>query len=533
MHGQTSPVRAATRLCAVSAGSADPAGSRGRVAGARAPATSRDSRTNRKSTHGTRDQPRVEEDGGRPRAGRVTQHAADRRREHGTGLADEVVHAERRAVMGGVGDVGDHRLSDRLHRVEEGARAEQQGGHQPDRRRAAGDDEPERDGQQALQRGEGHDQGLAPDPAAHGHIGEPAADREADDARARVEGGDERRAPERRMCRIGHDRDRPEREEPQVPQHGDEGEVDEHQVARAQHRADLAALAREDAEGQRYGQPHLEDGDPDVRQPGGVADEVDGHDGGQADRRVGAEMQRRARVGLRGLLAAEVHRDPGADQQRRATGDEERHPPGLAGPEDLAAQLDHVRREDRRQRDAEGQSGDDDAHAEAALLDRRLLGDQAAVVGVEGALAQAGEHADGDEEDQTRDDAAQQGRDAGPHEADRDQGPVAVAVAEVAAGPLGEHVAGEEQAADEPAERVGLRRVGEEGDVVADHPRHHRPGEGAVGGADRPTQQQPEPERAVWRPRSTQGMRPPADVLSLHRSRLPSDYSGFGCPVAP
>ena len=44
------------------------------------------------------------------------------------------------------------------------------------------------------------------------------------------------------------------------------------------------------------------------------------------------------------------------------------------------------------------QAGDDDAHAEAALLDRRLLGDQAAVVGVEGALAQAGEHADGDEE---------------------------------------------------------------------------------------------------------------------------------------
>ena len=184
-----------------------------------------------------------------------------------------------------------------------------------------------------------------------------------------------------------------------------------------------------------------------------------------------------------------------------------------------------------RQRDAEGQSGDDDAHAEAALLDRRLLGDQAAVVGVEGALAQPGEHADGDEEDETGEDAAQQRRDAGPHEADRDQGPVAVAVAEVAAGPLGEHVAGEEQAADEPAERVGLRRVGQEGDVVADHPRHHRPGEGAVGGADRPTEQQPEPERAVWRPRQHEGMRLLAVVLGLHRSRLPSDYSGFACQV--
>jgi hypothetical protein len=64
-----------------------------------------------------RDQAGVEEDGRRPRAGGVAQHAADRRRQHGAGLADQVVHAEGRAVLGGIGDVGDHRVGDRLHRV--------------------------------------------------------------------------------------------------------------------------------------------------------------------------------------------------------------------------------------------------------------------------------------------------------------------------------------------------------------------------------------------------------------------------------
>ena len=60
---------------------------------------------------------------------------------------------------------------------------------------------------------------------------------------------------------------------------------------------------------ERHGQRDLEDGDRDVRQPGGVADEVDGHDGGEAAGRVAAEVQRRARVGQPALLAAEVRRD--------------------------------------------------------------------------------------------------------------------------------------------------------------------------------------------------------------------------------
>ena len=79
------------------------------------------SRTKRKRTTAPGDQPGVEEDGGRPRAGGVAQHAADRRRQHGSDLADQVVHPERRAMVGGVGDVGDHRVGDRLHRVEERA----------------------------------------------------------------------------------------------------------------------------------------------------------------------------------------------------------------------------------------------------------------------------------------------------------------------------------------------------------------------------------------------------------------------------
>ena len=71
-------------------------------------------------------------------------------REHGADLADQVVHAERRAVVRGVGDVGQHRLRDRLHGVEERARAEQQRGHQPDVRGARGDDEAERERQHEL-----------------------------------------------------------------------------------------------------------------------------------------------------------------------------------------------------------------------------------------------------------------------------------------------------------------------------------------------------------------------------------------------
>jgi hypothetical protein len=74
---------------------------------------------------------------------------------------------------------------------------------------------------------------------------------------------------------------------------------------------------------------------------------------------------------------------------------------------------------------------------------------------------------------------------------------VAVLVAEEAARPLREHVAGEEQAADQAAECVRLGRAGQESDVVLDHPGDDRAGEGAVGRAHRPAEQQPEPQSLV------------------------------------
>jgi hypothetical protein len=163
---------------------------------------------------------------------------------------------------------------------------------------------------------------------------------------------------------------------------------DQQQIARADDGPELAALAREDPDRQRQRQRHLEDRDPQVRQAGRVADEVHGHHGAEPDRRIRAEVQRGARIGQPALLAAEVHRDAQPDNERRAAEDQERHPPRVVGGEDAGPQVDHVRREHRGDRDADRQAGDDHAHPEAALLDRRLLGDQAAVVGVEGPLAE-------------------------------------------------------------------------------------------------------------------------------------------------
>jgi hypothetical protein len=76
---------------------------------------------------------------------------------------------------------------------------------------------------------------------------------------------------------------------------------------------------------------------------------------------------------------------------------------------------------------------------------------------------------------------------------------VAEAVADEAAGELGEHVAGEEEAADQAAERERVLGAGQERHLGVDHVGDRRAGDRAVGAARHPAQEEPEPECLVAR----------------------------------
>src|SRR5215211_2172715 len=170
--------------------------------------------------------------------------------------------------------------------------------------------------------------GWRPIPRARRDVRQPAADgEEAEDAGTGVERRDQRRAPERRVRGVRDDRYRPEREEPEAPQHRDEREVDEPEVAVADDRAELLALAREHRHHEADRERDLDHRNPQVAQAGAVADEVDGHHGRQPAGGVRAHVQGRAAVGQARLLAAEVDRDGDADDEGHGAEDEERHAP--------------------------------------------------------------------------------------------------------------------------------------------------------------------------------------------------------------
>ena len=123
-------------------------------------------------------------------------------------------------------------------------------------------------------------------------------------------------------------------------------------------------------------------------------------------------------------------------------------------------------------------------------------------------------HAHGDERDEAGDDAADHRRDARPDQADEMIVRWPYLSPEIAARELGEHVAREEQAADQAAERVRVLDVGEEADVVLDHPGDDRSGEGAVGGADGPSEQEEHPQRPVSGPGAHADSAYPANDLN-------------------
>ena len=135
----------------------------------------------------------------------------------------------------------------------------------------------------------------------------------------------------------------------------------------------------------------------------------------------------------------------------------------------------------------------DDPHAEAPFLGRRLLGDDAAVVGVERALPEARDDAQRHEADERGHEPAEDGGYPGPHHAHYEHRAVPEPVPQVAARELRQHVAREEQATDEPAQGERALDPLHEGDVVVDHVRDHRPRNRPIGVADRPPQEQPDP----------------------------------------
>lgn len=211
--------------------------------------------------------------------------------------------------------------------------------------------------------------------------------------------------------------------------------------------------------------------------------------------RIGGQPQQR-RAQAQRTVAAGSEEKPGddADDERERAEQVQRHAPGAGAEARRLAPVDHVGGGDERHGQADGQPGDGHAEADGAAFRRRVRDDQHAVVGVEDAFAEARQHARHDEPDQSGGQPRHQRQHAGPQQRQHQHLAVPETVAEAPAGVLGEHVAGEEHRADQPAERRRMRRVADEAALGVDHPGHDRAGDGAVGIADEPAEQQEEPQ---------------------------------------
>lgn len=283
-----------------------------------------------------------------------------------------------------------------------------------------------------------------------------------------------------------------------VPEYRDERDVDQEQVPVVEDRGHLAALVAEDEPDQPEGQNGDQARHNPLRQPRPEGDRVDPHHSHQKDSRVPAQTPQRGEVSRPEISLSfkeGVHPEP--DDERDGAEHEERHPPRALRPEDAGSQPDQGRREEERQREPDREPGYDDPHPEATFLGGRLLGDDAAVVGVERALSEARDHTQRHEADQRGHDPAEDGGYPGPHHAYHDHGAVPEPVPQVAARELRQHVAREEQAAYEPAQRKRALDPLHEGDVVIDHVRDDRSRHSPVGVADCPPQEQPHPQGTV------------------------------------
>jgi len=143
--------------------------------------------------------------------------------------------------------------------------------------------------------------------------------------------------------------------------------------------------------------------------------------------------------------------------------------------------------EQEGQRDPDRQPGYHDAHAQAAFLEGRLARNNAPVVRVKEPRSETGDHAQCHEADQGRHEPAQDGRDAGPDDADHDYRPVPEPVPHVSARELHQHVTSEQQAADQPARGERVLDALQDRNFVLDHITDRRSGDRAVGAARHPS----------------------------------------------
>ena len=240
------------------------------------------------------------------------------------------------------------------------------------------------------------------------------------------------------------------------------------------------------------------DGGEPLRPPEGLGgdEQPDDHDRGR--RRVEHQPQRRWSEPQRPVAPGPEEQVGGErDEERHEAEHPQRHPPRLAAEAERAAPVDEVRGRQQADGEADRQAGEHDTQAQRAPGGRRVVDDHRAVVGVERALAEPGEHPGGDERDQPGREAGDQRHQPGPDQGQHEHLAVPVAIAEPAPRVLGEHVAGEEHRADQAAEGGGVARVADEAGLVGDHPGDHRSGDRPVGVADQPAEQQERPQALV------------------------------------